>query len=248
MASDWLFSNGVSDMKLPDPSFQNWISPSAQRLAPRLLVDSPSRLLCVDAFLQSDRAQRLADILINQVAFSPRFGILSGLTPTSPNARGIVVDQDEWLHTSPPFRFFRFEAVATLEHAVTDPKARLLMFEFWRFLAGDDFRTWLESISGLKCRQPRIEAHRMTSGDFIRPHSDARADRTVGLFIYLTPGWREEDGGALQVDNGRLSIVPFFNRAVIFDVSGHKMHEVHDLPQTTTRARMSFGVWYHQTD
>lgn len=86
-------------------------------------------------------------------------------------------------------------------------------------------------------------------------HPKLRLERRINVLIYVTPNWKEEWGGLLglwdkhpQKDApGRLvkSIVPAFNRAVIFDTtqnSWHGLPEPITCPESVTRN--SLAVYY----
>jgi Rps23 Pro-64 3,4-dihydroxylase Tpa1-like proline 4-hydroxylase len=229
----------------PQPRLEDWLGVNPLALAAGAVADAPQHLLVIDGFLQLARAEALAQTLATKVMFSPRFGRRATNHDTKPAARGTIIDAQAWAQTPASDRLFRFEAIDDLQEAANDVLTRVQLLEFWRMLASDRFRSWLETQTRCPCLSPRLEAHRMSVGDFIGPHSDARASRSVALFIYLSPEWGEADGGVLRIDNGVVSILPCFNRAVIFDVKGHAVHDLPPLPRGTGRVRLSFGVWYH---
>lgn len=244
MAAARLFGDGVEALTTFAPQPVDWLGAAPTALAIGSVAAATRRLLVIDGFLRESLAIELAQILATRVTFAPRFGLRSNGVARAAD-RGMLVDADTWSKAPAENRFFRFEAIDDLSTSAADVGARLRLLEFWRLLAGDAFRHWLESQTKRACCEVRLEAHRMAEGDFIGPHSDARAGRTVGLFVYLTPGWNEEDGGVLKIEDGAATIPPWFNRAVIFDVDGHSSHEVPPLPRRAHRARLSFGVWYH---
>ncbi|MBB4577134.1 2OG-Fe(II) oxygenase [Rhizobium lentis] len=226
-------------------SWQDWLDPAVRNLQANSLAAAPNRLLCVDGFLVKAMAIKLATILTGNVKFEPRFASIPRMESTHPSARAQLVTEKEWEQTPVRDRFFRFDSIEALSDAATDVEDRLVLMAFWQVLAGDDFRIWIESLSRRPCNRPVLEAHSMSSGHFIAPHSDARAGRTVGVFLYLTPGWSESDGGALEIQGSNLKLLPLFNRAVLFDVDGHEKHQIRPLPHARGLRRLSLGAWFH---
>lgn len=181
--------------------------------------------------------------------FSPRYALYPGDANDnrSIDDRAILVSGHEWEGTHVSYRFYRFDTMESLSESAQDSVSMLILSEFWRLLSSTPFSRWMETLFGRRCQRPVLEAHCMRAGHFIRPHSDARNGRSIGLFIYLSRGWTEPDGGALEVQrsDGRLYLSPFFNRAVLFDVEGHDSHEIRPLPHSRGLPRLSFGVWFH---
>jgi Rps23 Pro-64 3,4-dihydroxylase Tpa1-like proline 4-hydroxylase len=76
----------------------------------------------------------------------------------------------------------------------------------------------------------------MARGDFLNPHidnshdSERRLYRTLNLLYYVTPGWKPDFGGSLELwdDEVRNSIaIPsLFNRMVIMETNRHSWHSV----------------------
>ncbi len=76
----------------------------------------------------------------------------------------------------------------------------------------------------------------MGRGDFLNPHIDNSHDaeraryRRLNLLYYVTPGWRLENGGNLELwdDAVRVpvTLVSRFNRLAIMETNRHSMHSV----------------------
>jgi Rps23 Pro-64 3,4-dihydroxylase Tpa1-like proline 4-hydroxylase len=76
----------------------------------------------------------------------------------------------------------------------------------------------------------------MAQGDFLNPHIDNSHDgerrlyRTLNLLYYVTPGWKPEYGGNLELwdDDVRSAITlpSLFNRLVIMETNRHSWHSV----------------------
>ncbi|MEZ5285971.1 MAG: 2OG-Fe(II) oxygenase [Vicinamibacterales bacterium] len=98
----------------------------------------------------------------------------------------------------------------------------------------------VESITGLRDQHPDPQLYAgglsvMEKGHFLHPHIDnshdaGRRHRTLNLLYYVTPGWRVEDGGHLQLWDARVRVpvtVPsLFNRLVIMETHRHSWHGV----------------------
>lgn len=208
---------------------------------------SPCRMLCIDGFLRAEPAQRLAQILERDTTFAPRFGARQSSLETPLNGRAALLSAAEWVQIPNQQRLFRFDAMESIDGSVSSLAARLTLLGFYRALTDTSFLAWLQQLSGISCGAGVLEAHAMSASHFIKPHSDAREGRGLGVFIYLTREWQEEDGGELRLTHGQEETVvaPLFNRAVIFDVAGHRSHCIDPLPPRCRR-RLSFGVWFHR--
>ena len=76
----------------------------------------------------------------------------------------------------------------------------------------------------------------MGPGDFLQPHLDNSHDgdgiryRALNVLFYLTPDWRDDEGGALELwDEGverALPLAPRFGRMVVMATDAHSWHSV----------------------
>ncbi len=76
----------------------------------------------------------------------------------------------------------------------------------------------------------------MAKGDFLNPHidnshdSERRLYRTLNLLYYVTPDWKPEYGGSLELWDGGVAnavVIPsLFNRLVIMETNRHSWHSV----------------------
>lgn len=101
------------------------------------------------------------------------------------------------------------------------------------------------AITGLKGLEPDAELYAggisvMTKGGYLRPHLDNSHDnrrdryRVINLLYYVTPEWREEYGGSLQLwDEGPLkqprTIDSRFNRLVLMATNQTSWHSVSEI-------------------
>lgn len=92
--------------------------------------------------------------------------------------------------------------------------------------------------------------HEIPIGGLLAVHRDFNFDRQrryrrINLLLYLNENWQEEEGGALELlgDFGTVSILPEFNRDVIFECSEHSWHG-HPKPIAGTRSRRSLAAYY----
>jgi Rps23 Pro-64 3,4-dihydroxylase Tpa1-like proline 4-hydroxylase len=100
----------------------------------------------------------------------------------------------------------------------------------------------LEEITGLKRLEPDSQLYAggismMTKGHFLNPHIDNSHDkdraryRVLNLLYYITPDWKEEYGGNLELWNHgpkghARTIVSRFNRLVVMQTDRHSWHSV----------------------
>lgn len=89
-------------------------------------------------------------------------------------------------------------------------------------------------------------------------HPRTRWHRRLNLIVYLNPEWRQEWGGTLELhsdpwhpDDDRIaSILPLFNRAVIFEtseVSWHGFSAIRLPPERVGLSRKSFAIYLYTT-
>jgi hypothetical protein len=206
----------------------------------RTFTTHPARLLLLEEFLRPEWAATLATFLHRGTTYETRFA----LTPEQgiqPFARGVHVTSDEWQRADSARRFFVFDAATGFD--VIDPVLPQYL-DFLAAIAGGAFRELASSMTGVPVGAAGVEPHRMTAGQFIGLHTDARANRRLGVIIYLSPSWDERFGGVYRIrahDGTDIRIVPQFNSMLLFDVAGHRDHEV-----TTVVAdveRLSFNAW-----
>jgi 2OG-Fe(II) oxygenase superfamily len=74
--------------------------------------------------------------------------------------------------------------------------------------------------------------------------------RRLALIIYLNKDWAPEYGGQLELWNSdasrrEVSIVPSFNRTVIFELTEESFHGVSEVTAPMGSSRNSFAVYFH---
>jgi Rps23 Pro-64 3,4-dihydroxylase Tpa1-like proline 4-hydroxylase len=110
-------------------------------------------------------------------------------------------------------------------------------------------------ITGLTVLEPDTELYAggislMSKGGYLRPHLDNSHDgdrgryRVLNLLYYVSPGWREEYGGSLQLwDEGPLSnprtIASLFNRLVVMATNRTSWHSVNEIRHDGRRCCVS---------
>jgi 2OG-Fe(II) oxygenase superfamily len=98
--------------------------------------------------------------------------------------------------------------------------------------------------------------HVVPQGGKFDLHADRNIDQTTGLarrlamITYLNQDWKPDYGGQLELWNSdatrcEASIVPQFNRTVIFEVGDKYFHGVHPVTGTAGRTRKSFVFYFH---
>lgn len=99
----------------------------------------------------------------------------------------------------------------------------------------------VERITGIQRQVPDLRLYAggitlMANGDFLNPHIDNSHDserklyRTLNLLYYVTPGWKPEFGGNLELWDDAVRtpfVIPsLFNRLVIMETNRHSWHSV----------------------
>ncbi len=99
----------------------------------------------------------------------------------------------------------------------------------------------VERITGIQRQVPDLRLYAggitlMDNGDFLNPHIDNSHDserklyRTLNLLYYVTPGWKPEFGGNLELWDDAVRnplVIPSqFNRLVIMETNRHSWHSV----------------------
>jgi Rps23 Pro-64 3,4-dihydroxylase Tpa1-like proline 4-hydroxylase len=113
----------------------------------------------------------------------------------------------------------------------------------------------VQQITGLQALEPDADLYAgglstMTKGGYLRPHLDNSHDggqgryRVLNLLYYVTPGWRPEYGGSLQLwDEGPLkttrTIVSRFNRLVLMETNRSSWHSVNQIVHDGARCCVS---------
>ena len=99
--------------------------------------------------------------------------------------------------------------------------------------------------------------HEINNGGFLKVHADynkhpyINLDRRINLLLYLNPGWKKEWGGNLELyyDNDLkspcVSVIPEFNRCVIFSTTSFTFHGNPDPVQCPSdKSRKSIALYY----
>src|SRR5690606_23734737 len=109
----------------------------------------------------------------------------------------------------------------------------------------------VEDITGLRQQKPDPHLYAgglslMTKGQFLGPHIDnshessRRYYRTLNLLYYVSPGWRLENGGNLELWDRKVSrkvtVPSAFNRLVLMETNRHSWHSVSEVAVDGARA------------
>jgi Rps23 Pro-64 3,4-dihydroxylase Tpa1-like proline 4-hydroxylase len=112
----------------------------------------------------------------------------------------------------------------------------------------------VERITGMaqQVPDPRLYAGGITlmaRDDYLNPHIDNSHDgerrlyRTLNLLYYVTPGWKPEYGGSLELwDDGvrrAVAIPSLFNRLVVMETNRHSWHSVNPVVHDGQRCCVS---------
>lgn len=133
------------------------------------------------------------------------------------------------------------------------------------FFYSEAFEQFLERMTGIRGVHADYEFnwgggfHYLPAGGFLKVHKDfnihpyTNEHRRLNAILYLNRGWTDADGGQLELWDMETrecaaSLVPIFNRLVIFETSENSYH---GNPQRVTRtdlARMSYSLYYYTAD
>ena len=89
----------------------------------------------------------------------------------------------------------------------------------------------------------------MAPGHFLNPHIDNSHDgdqknyRVLNLLYYITPGWRSENGGNLELWDQKVTkpveIPSLFNRLVLMSTNDKSWHSVNEVKADSRRCCIS---------
>lgn len=144
------------------------------------------------------------------------------------------------------------------EHSTISPTIRA----FLDAMNGFEMLLFLEALTGIEGLIPDPYfggggLHQIEPGGFLKIHADfnvhpkLKLDRRINMLIYLNRDWREEWGGQLELWNAsmterRQSILPLFNRTVIFSTTDTSFHgHPHPLQSPPGVRRKSVSLYYY---
>ena len=139
----------------------------------------------------------------------------------------LYVDNARWQITSSEQRFVHRD-VWQREAVSSDTCSYNIALDFLSFLRGDEFMSVLSRIfkvplTDMNVAKPEINTNyfRLGASDFVKQHADDSPGREVCMLLYLNKGWGNDAGGELVFigDDKPISIVPLYNRCVLFDPS-----------------------------
>ncbi|MBL8513218.1 MAG: 2OG-Fe(II) oxygenase [Betaproteobacteria bacterium] len=153
------------------------------------------------------------------------------------------------------------EKWAVSDDAALPPPARELVREF----NSSHYIRFLEALTGIPHLLPDPHlfgggAHLVKRGGVLQIHSDfnwaehLKAHRRVNMFVYLTPDWRAEWGGALELWDRACKekvceYAPRFNRLVVFSSSSDTFHgHPHPLECPEGVLRRSIAMYYYTSE
>ncbi|VDN23152.1 unnamed protein product [Gongylonema pulchrum] len=116
-----------------------------------------------------------------------------------------------------------------------------------------DVLQWLKSVSKIDLNSDvAITGSCYKNTDLLLPHDDQCEGRAIAFVLYLSPNWKEADGGQLVLyetddQNNPKSIVksmnPVENTLLLFPVSPRSWHMVTEV--TSQKERISLHGWFH---
>ncbi|VDK83989.1 unnamed protein product [Onchocerca ochengi] len=129
------------------------------------------------------------------------------------------------------------------------------MLTKFRDLFKTDVLHWLRNVSDVDLNaEVAITSSKYNYTDLLLPHDDQCEGRKFAFTLYLTPDWKETDGGQLLLydcdDNDNPISVgqimnPMENMLIIFEVSPRSWHMVTEV--LAEKERLSLHGWFHHT-
>lgn len=123
----------------------------------------------------------------------------------------------------------------------------------FRNLFKTDVLRWLKKVSGVDLNsEVAITSSNYNHTDLLLPHDDQCEGRAFAFILYLTPEWKESDGGQLVLyncddDNNPISVAkvtnPVENTLMMFEVSPRSWHMVTEV--LSQKGRLSLHGWFH---
>ena len=205
----------------------------------------PARLLVLKQFLQDSIAERLTKFLRDEAQFSLEYGLYS----TGDEA----ADERTWLSADEGNRFFRFSKLVAVRPEYSMSPNALTYLRFRKAFQDPAFKTFFQELCGMQLGwSDDFGSHSMSAGDFLKSHNDDNRNRRLALVIYLSPDWRSDFAGALNVVDSRgqrTRIEVEYNSMVVFDVAAGTTHFVDPIaPRAGNVTRLTIGGWYHKPD
>ncbi len=99
--------------------------------------------------------------------------------------------------------------------------------------------------------------HELKTGGHLSVHADFNKhdqlslERRINILIYLNKNWTDADGGQLELWDDDMtrcvqSVVPIFNRAVVFSTTSNSMHgNPNPIAEPNGRSRRSIALYYY---
>jgi hypothetical protein len=221
------------------------LEPAAMSARREAFESHPARLTVINDFLLEHVAAQVAEFLAGDAVFGRDYGLYS-----AKDGKFGRVKADAWDQAADDNRFYRYGAMVGIAPEAGLADSTLAYLQLQTSLRSAEFADFLYEITGSRVAAgDDFTAHRMEAGDFLREHNDSRGSRRLALVVYLTPDWRSDYGGSLEVtghDGDRHTVEATYNSAVIFDTQGHEVHHVAPVtPAAGELARLTIGGWYH---
>ena len=125
-----------------------------------------------------------------------------------------------------------------------------ILKEFHDFFGSEEFRNWIEEISGIKLEGVvDMSGSLYKSCDYLLCHDDRLEGRKIAYVYYLSENFNREDGGAFvmfysadgKAGEIKKKILPVCNSFLMFEVSEKSLHEVEEV--LSDKKRYAIGGW-----
>jgi SM-20-related protein len=218
-----------------------WIAPRHQAEAPgarHRLTAAPGWAIW-DDFLVGDKADALHAALAEGCRLRRVYAL---------QGREGRVDRDEFLAAPDHKRFYTHSEYDGPVPGRELDRAHVTHLFFRQVLGSAPALGWFSRASGVPLESLEVVTGKVLKpGDFLRPHADNKPGRGLCGVLYVSAGWRPEDGGQFQLfEDGRVrdEIAPLFNRLLLFIPSAASVHAVAALAPATRQWRMNYSFWF----
>ena len=222
----------------------HWLQPQhlqSENLAQyrQAFLDHEAGVLQIDDFLKTDLLQKASQFLHHQGQYTPSRGLYK-------KQKGGVSTAD-WENATEKERFYIMEKLNT-EIAYDPTNENFQTYQqLTKLFISEAFETYLTRLTGIPSLATwSYTPHKMTSGHYMKRHSDRNGANRLSVLVYMSPGWQPDYGGALRVETkaGQEFVVENrFNRFVVIDLHRHHKHAVQLVTDLAgPNARIALGV------
>lgn len=225
-------------------SVERWIQP--QHLRPEAIAayreqfeHHPRKVVRIRDFLGADVALSLHRLFAEEVTMELRHSL---------KLRGHVPGR-EWLEADPDERFYAAYFMTGVRPAFRLSPNVVTYLKLGAALRERGILDFFEQVTGHRLDGADFTPRAMARGQHVTPHIDDAEGRSLAFALYLSPGWRPEYGGAIQLFDPAGDTTCYeaeHNSIVVFDATLKTLHIVSAIEDAAGDARRySLGGWFY---